>query len=472
MSAKSSLSVLDPGIGTGILSCATVEQFVQQQQQQDGGNISLDGFDIDPHVLEVAAASLTYAKKWAERSNVRVTFTFHNEDFVFAGLGKIAGSLAVQASSSSIYDAVIMNPPYFKVSASDPRVKAVAKFAGKQTNIYTLFLSVASQLLSSDGILVSITPRSFASGMYFQAFRRSFLQDMRPIALHLFDSRKDVFPHMDVLQEAIIMVARPRLCADDSQVIITTSNGSEDIDRPRRITVRLSQILLSGSKFRLAIPTTEAESQLLESVHAWPNTLSDLGLEVSTGPVVPFRATEFLVHDPSSEKGRVVPLLWMNNITGMSVRWPLRNHKPEYILDAPANQYMLVPNERYVLIRRFSTKEEQRRLVAAVVPESLMNTDHLGLENHLNFIHCNMRGLERNVAYGLAVLLNSSLMDRYFRILNGNTQVNAYDLRQMPLPPLEKIELLGEHYLGHAVDLKSSQDLIDGLVEQVLSDAL
>ena len=40
--------------------------------------------------------------------------------------------------------------------------------------------------------------------------------------------------------------------------------------------------------------------------------------------------------------------------------------------------------------------------------------------------------------------LNSTLVDRYFRITNGNTQVNATELRKLPLPPLEQLIRIGQ----------------------------
>ena len=47
-------------------------------------------------------------------------------------------------------------------------------------------------------------------------------------------------------------------------------------------------------------------------------------------------------------------------------------------------------------------------------------------------------------AIGIAAFLNSTLVDRYFRITNGNTQINATELRKLPLPPLEQLIRIGQ----------------------------
>ena len=121
---------------------------------------------------------------------------------------------------------------------------------------------------------------------------------------------------------------------------------------------------------------------------------------------------------------------------------------------------LLVPNQNYVFLRRFTAKEEHHRLVAAPYFAEL-DTEVIGLENHLNYIHRPNGHLTEHETRGLAVLLNSTLMDSYFRIFSGNTQVSATELRKLPLPPLETIVELGR------LDAVSDND-VDTLVNEVL----
>src|SRR5207249_1276079 len=62
---------------------------------------------------------------------------------------------------------------------------------------------------------------------------------------------------------------------------------------------------------------------------------------------------------------------------------------------------------------------------------------------------------------GLAVFLNSTLIDSYFRQFNGHTQVNATDLRSLKYPSRAQLEHLGET----VVDTFPTQSEIDQLIQ-------
>ena len=113
----------------------------------------------------------------------------------------------------------------------------------------------------------------------------------------------------------------------------------------------------------MLLPLTDEDDMALELVGEWNGNLHSFGLDISTGPVIPFRAAG-LVEGDGEVPGSHAPLLWMNHVTPMEVTWPLDRHKPEYIKRVGARA-LLVANVNYVLLRRFSTKEEPRRLTAA-----------------------------------------------------------------------------------------------------------
>ena len=146
------------------------------------------------------------------------------------------------------------------------------------------------------------------------------------------------------------------------------------------------------------------------------------------------------------------------------MRWPNDARKPQYIKRSATERSLLVPNRNYVLLRRFSAKEDLRRLVAAPWIRGATTSQLLGLENHLNYIHRPGGELEEDEAWGLAALVNSALLDTYFRVSSGNTQVSATELRRMPLPRCEVLLSIGQH----ARTVGDTHTEIDDLVSDAL----
>jgi adenine-specific DNA-methyltransferase len=90
----------------------------------------------------------------------------------------------------------------------------------------------------------------------------------------------------------------------------------------------------------------------------------------------------------------------------------------------------------------------------------------LGIENHLNYIYRPGSELDEEEAFGLAALLNSKLLDTYFRVSSGNTQVSATEIRAMPLPSRDKIVSIGRHARGLNGDLERLEEIVNQAVGQ------
>ena len=440
--------VLDPGSGTGILSAATCEAVSSGQSVK---SLHVDAYETDPLLARFTSLTLASSRDWLARRNIELTFDVRNGDFVLEyapdfNIASNANGYDVNDGFRAEYDLVISNPPYFKIAKNDPRAVAWTSVVHGQPNIYALFMAISSELLSKSGELVYIVPRSFASGSYFRRFREVFFRRVAPKSIHLFESRKDVFKNQSVLQENIIIMARRRAdgeTAGDRQVLVSHSKAAHDLAERRRILVDIDSVLdLTSENRELSIPLCEEDVKLVQAVRTWPNRLHTLGLKTSTGPVVPFRVAQFLSHAPSDDS--VAPLLWMHHVRPMRVAWPLTAaDKAQLIKLAPDSTKLLLKDATYVLLRRFSAKEEKRRLVAAPLVRGSLGSDVVGLENHLNYVRGASRELDEELAYGLSALFNSTFLDRYFRISNGNTQVSATELRAMPLPPERDIRSIG-----------------------------
>ena len=192
----------------------------------------------------------------------------------------------------------------------------------------------------------------------------------------------------------------------------------------------------------IRIPTNVEDQAIAEVVESWPHRFPELGLRISTGPVVMFRATEFLLPQPNGKSS--VPLLSVFNVKPFQTEWPVIHKKqPTAFRACPESQRLLLPTRNYLLLRRFSAKEERRRLTASCFIASEVPQPFVALENHLNYVYHVERELTLDEVYGLAALFNSALLDRYFRTISGNTQVNATEIRSMKFPALPAVAGIG-----------------------------
>ena len=205
------LRVLDPGSGTGILSAAVCEAAYNEGTVQ---SLYLDAYESHPLLANLTHIVLAFSRQWLGQRGITLTFDVKHGDFVLEysaaleAVEKYEGQTEGSLKACLEYDLVISNPPYFKTGKDDPRSVAGASVVHGQPNIYAMFMAIAAKLLSESGRLVFIVPRSFASGPYFKKFREVFFQRVAPTAIHLFDSRKDVFKTQTVLQENLVLTAQ------------------------------------------------------------------------------------------------------------------------------------------------------------------------------------------------------------------------------------------------------------------------
>ncbi len=466
--SNSCLRILDPAAGAGILLCAAVESLANRDTMPTA--VELIACEIDEALIGLLEGVLRHLVDWAALHDMTVRTRIVHGDFVLRHSEALStmGGLFPHPNADTEFDVIISNPPYFKIAKADPQAQAAATVVHGQPNIYALFMAVGAALLHQGGELIFITPRSFASGPYFHQFRKQFFEMIRPQQVHVFGSRRAAFSRDEVLQENVILRGLREdgwsRRARNHDMVISTSAGVGDLGTPVRRVERLAAILDLDSKDKvLRLPISSEDNEAIRIVDSWQGSLKAYGMNISTGPVVPFRALEFL-DDVGKYPETHAPLLWMQHVHGLRVSWPNGCRKAQYIKDEPGSRPLLVNNRNYVLLRRFSAKEEHRRLTAAPFLAKSFEGHWVGLENHLNYIHRPGGTLTEEEAWGLAALLSSALLDTYFRISNGNTQVSATELRAMPLPDLDIIRALGREVMV----LEDSAARLDDLVMSMI----
>lgn len=427
------IKILDPGAGTGVLTAALAARIIKDYPDLAADFVAVER---DDHVVPFLTETLRHIE---ESSKGRIRTQLVSADFILETVG-----LMPKLNLDSSFDVVIQNPPYGKLPVNSAHRKAMRIFGVDAPNLYAAFLTLSLASLKTGGQLVAITPRSFFNGPYFVDFRRHFLKHLGLSRIHVFDSRSTVFSDTGVLQENIIFSGIKNQTRDS----VTLSVSENQLDVPRERVVPFSEVVHPGDPHQFIRLATDGEdTKVAEIMLSQPCTLNDLGIEVSTGKVVDFRLRESIFHRPV-EGGK--PLIYPSNMKSSGVVWPVVSKKPQWFLPADAKaETLLMPSGWYTLVKRFSSKEEKRRIVASIWNPT-ENTDPVAFENHLNVFHQKGQPLDELLAKGLGVWLNSEVVDKFFRTFSGHTQVNATDIRNMRFPDLETLRSLGAQSLTRA----------------------
>ena len=447
--------VLDPGAGAGALFGTFVETLISRGNRPF--SIEVVAYETDSTILPYLEDTLKRCQSLCISNGIEFHGIIKDEDFVSAAIGEIRGSLFLAPGKPFTH--VILNPPYKKINSQTAMSRMLYSSGIEVANLYAVFVWLSMLLLEQGGQMVAITPRSFCNGPYFKKFRSAFLRMMSLKQIHIFESRKKAFGDDNVLQENIIYHAVQGLQKPKS-IVISASEGL-DFDKVRTLTVSYSRVVHPGDRDMFVhLDIKEADVGPAEQIKCVSSSLSKLGLSVSTGRVVDFRAREHLKQSPQQD---AAPLIYPCHFANGFIHWPVESgKKPNAITSTAETSDLLVEAGFYVLIKRFSSKEQQRRVMAAVYDPTVIDAPFVGFENHLNYYHQCGKGLPADLAKGLAVYLNSTMVDQYFRLFSGHTQVNATDLRKMPYPTYEQLLRLGACVKKTMPD----QETIDAIIEK------
>ncbi len=410
------LRILDAGAGSGILRSALTERI---RHSGYAGRIELACYESDPAVLPLLRRAMdALADECGASCSIRAENYLTSQDF---GNG----------DGDGVFDLVIGNPPYRKLNKASAEARHMASVCDGAPNLYFLFMAMGVRNLQAGGQLAYIIPRSWTSGAYFARFREYLLSRCAIERIHLFKSRGEVFKGDPVLQETMIIKARKT--SERPRRIEISCSGTPDFANTS--SCKLGYGTIVGADGCVYLAQSHEDEAVLEKLRSLGSTLGSNGLRMKTGLVVRFRERGAL---RSNGHEGAIPLLGPQHIRNSRVTWPL-GKDDEFII--PSRGALAQENADYVLVKRFTSKEERRRLQCALWLAgchpgcSLISTD-----NKLNFIRCG----SEDEAFGIPALLSSSIYDRYYRILNGSTQVNATEVNAMPFPPEDVIARIGK----------------------------
>lgn len=282
---RTSLSILDPGAGSGILSVALLERL---ESNAEIDSIELVCYENDANIVDLLYSNLEWACSHITKD---VSFRIVTDNYILSQMLEYNGMLGASPEADK-FDMVIGNPAYMKIAKNAPEATTMPDVCYGAPNLYFLFAAMSMFDLKAGGEMVYIIPRSWTSGTYFKQFRKRFFEESALEHIHLFVSRDKVFEKESVLQETIIIKAK-KMQSKPNTITITTTQSNADFSN-RTVFEAPYSTVVNGDESYVYLMTNTEKVQTLNELNRWTDTLPDIGLKRKTGLTVDFRNREAL----------------------------------------------------------------------------------------------------------------------------------------------------------------------------------
>jgi len=353
-------------------------------------------------------------------------------------------------SNNSGFDIVIGNPPY--VVTSDKILRKIFKESVYgRPNLYGYFIHKAiGFLLNTNGILTFINPKTLLTDSYFQALRKYIIKNssIRNI-LNIVD-RRNVF-------EAVLQSCIVNIFSKSKHNIVKVKNvlKKSDVINADYLSVRTNDFIYNESDQMLFIVADNKLSYSLIKKVFSNKSFSENGIEFTTGKIQWDLYKEYLSHIP---KKNSTQLIWAENIQRFEFQ-DARKRSDKIYINTTIDESLII-NKPTIIAQRTTAVEQEYRIIAQIINPQIFGFP-IQCENHTSYITKNINKIN---LYFLLGLLNSSLFDFIFRIVNSNTQVSAGELNNLPIVLNDRIlvrniSLIVQDIIEQKHQLKNTSDL-------------
>lgn len=331
------------------------------------------------------------------------------------------------------FDFVVGNPPYFKISGLSKRLKSVfSESIYGHPNTYGLFIHAGIDMLKPQGKLGFIVPRSMLSGLYFKNLRGFIEKNTAVKEITSIAERKKTFDH--VLHGTMILILEHNKNTDDEKVAISNVQSSNDLDIHNQISIHRDQIIqhLNGTTVWFIAESMDMYNIINRIIKEHPLLSGqEINCRAKTGQIVWNRVKPLLA---GSQEPDTLPLIWATDVGKFGFTFNRIGTSRPCFLRVTSKTGNLIINEPGILVQRITADEQYSRIVASL-PHEFCKKELNGyfVENHLNIIQSSKRETKTDLYFLLGVL-NSEIVEFFFRAMNGNTQVSATELNLLPIP--------------------------------------
>ena len=432
--SKTVYTILDPGAGTGILAAAAIEEICKKYSSCK--QIFVTCYESDPEFIPVLKDNLERIRKKCRHDyNVKLFVTVYEENYLIDSKNHYTVTF-FDSIVEDKFDIVICNPPTELTEKTSPESVSVGGVTQLKISKAYLFAKLAKRHLEENGQLVIMLPTLTASASALAEFRKEMAGELSLEGIHLFVGKVKNKSRATPLKKNIILAYGK--CAKPATVSISTSTDSGA--KVNTLPPLDYDFVVDKNDGTLTLPKSEEDTRIVTYISGFPETLSGLGLRMSTGLIIDSKCEGLLFTEPIKTS---VPVLRPSHIKNGQISFP-QPVKRQYV--APVTTSLIQKNKNMVIIKRVPAKSDERFVNAAIyMAAQLPAFKYISTHNKINFIDTKDKNSEicPRLAFGLFALLNSTIYDRYISIVSKSKQINSKEMRSLPLPPRNIIENIG-----------------------------
>jgi adenine-specific DNA-methyltransferase len=451
-STKSVITVLDAGAGTGILSAAVIEAICEKNKNCK--QIFLTCYEVCEEFIPMLTDNLERIRKKCRHDyGVKLYSTIYNENYIVDA--KNHYTVTFFDTIEDKYDIVISNPPTELYEKDSEEALSAGGVTQVKIGAPFLFLRMAMNHLEDGGKLVMVLPTTYSTASAIAPLRRELAEKLSISGIHLFVGKQKNAKRAVPLKKNFILACE-KAEAKENIVITTSTDSGKNITELPSLPYSFIVDKESGT---LTLPKSIEDTKIVKYFSEFPETLSSLGLKMSTGLIIDSKCEGLLFTDPIKNS---LPVIRPAAIKGGSVDFP-QPIKKQYI--APVNTSLIQKNKNLILIKRVPAKSDERFLNPAIyLASQLPAYKYISTHNKLNFIDTKDKNDEMcaRLAFGVFALLNSTIYDRYISIVSKSKQINSKEMRTLPFPPKNIVENIGMRLMAiRQISVKACDQIVN-----------
>lgn len=433
-SKKAVYTILDPGAGTGILSAAVIEEICNKCPSAK--QIYITCYENDPVFIPMLKNNLERIRKKCRHDyGVKLFVTVYEENYLTDSKNHYTVALYDEVREDK-FDVIVCNPPLDLIDKHSPEAEAVGGVTQLKIGAPYLFARLAANHLEPQGQLVIMLPTLSSTSSGLSSFRKEMADTLALRKIHLFVGKQKNPRRAVPLKKSFILAYANAEKTQGIEVTTSTDNGASVTALP----TLPYDFIVDSKDGTLTLPKSIEDTKIVKHISDLPETLTSLGLKMSTGLIIDSKCEGMLFTEPV--KG-TVPLIRPSAIKGGQIRFP-QPVKHQYV--APTNEKLVQKNKNMVIIKRVPAKSDDRFVNSAIfMAAQLPGYKYISTHNKINFIDTVDKDAEISprLAFGLFALLNSTIYDRYISIMSKSKQINSKEMKDLPLPPKNIIENIG-----------------------------